>query len=78
MKISRAIIFLTVLVLIFGIGIITVSLHAQVGRGKKRLRGKVVSKDNEPIAIFDDDDNDDDDDDDSFCDGDDLFSICLH
>ena len=55
MKINRNInfLFFVVLVLIFGIGIITVSLHAQVGRGKKRLRGKVVNKDNEPIASAD-------------------------
>ena len=32
------------------LGMVTASLHAQVGRGKERVRGKVVDRDGKPIA----------------------------
>jgi hypothetical protein len=39
-----------VLGFIFGIGMMAISLHAQVGRGNERIKGVVVDKDNKPIA----------------------------
>ena len=45
--VSRVIRFSAVSVLIFGIVIL--SLHSQVGRGKEQLKGVVVDEDNKPI-----------------------------
>jgi len=52
MRRSRCINFLFFMVLgfIFGIGMMAISLNAQVGRGKERIKGEVVDKDNKPIA----------------------------
>jgi glutaredoxin-related protein len=52
MRRSRRINFLFFVVLgfIFGIGMTSISLDAQVGRGRERIKGVVVDKDNKPIA----------------------------
>lgn len=48
MKLNKMVTFFVVLVLF--LGMVTASLYAQVGRGKERIRGKVVDKDGKPIA----------------------------
>ncbi len=48
MKLNKMVIFSVASVLL--LGMVTASLHAQVGRGKERIRGKVVDRDGKPIA----------------------------
>ena len=52
MRQSRRINFLFFMALGFicGIGMMAISLDAQVGRGRERIKGAVVDKDNKPIA----------------------------